>query len=103
MSNRFASGQQALAICDVCGFAVKLRELRNLIIKGSNTNIKACQECWNPDHPQLHLGEFPVDDPQALRDPRPDFNEFPQERARIQPSGGVHAGGTIGYVRVVTS
>jgi hypothetical protein len=103
MSNRFASGQKALAICDVCGFSYKLRELKHLIVKGKDTNIKACPECWNPDQPQLHLGEFPVDDPQALRNPRPDGNEFPQERARIQPSGGVHAGGTVGYVRIVIS
>ena len=34
--------------------------------------MKACPECWNPDQPQLRLGEFPVDDPQAIRDPRPD-------------------------------
>jgi hypothetical protein len=103
MSNRFASGQKALALCDVCGFPYKLRELRNLIVKGKDTHVKACPECWDPDQPQLHLGEFPVDDPQALRDPRPDFNEFPQERARLQPSGSVHAGGTIGYVKIVIS
>ena len=72
MSNRFASGQKALSLCDVCGFPYKLRELRELIVKGRNTNVRACPECWNPDHPQLHLGEFPVDDPQALRNPRRD-------------------------------
>lgn len=76
MSNRFASGQKAIAICDVCGFQYKLRELKNLIQKGRNTNIKACPECWNPDQPQLHLGEYPVDDPQAIRDPRPDSAEL---------------------------
>jgi hypothetical protein len=103
MSNRFASGQRALAICDVCGFPYRLRELRNLIVKGKDTNIKACPECWNPDQPQLHLGEFPVDDPQAIRNPRPDFNEYAQSRARIQPSGSIVAGGTIGYVRIVIS
>jgi hypothetical protein len=103
MSNRFASGQKALALCDVCGFPYKLRELRNNIVKGVDTHVKACPECWDPDQPQLHLGEFPVDDPQALRDPRPDFNEFPQERARLQPSGSVYAGGTIGYVKIVIS
>lgn len=80
MSNRFASGQKALAICDVCGFQYKLRELKNLIQKGRNTNIKACPECWNPDQPQLHLGEYPVDDPQALRDPRPDSSELVSSR-----------------------
>ena len=70
---RYASAKIAVAECDVCGFRYKLKELKNLIQKGRDTNIKACPECWNPDQPQLRLGEFPVDDPQALRDPRPDF------------------------------
>ena len=85
MTNRFASGQNAISECDVCGFRYKLRSLRALIIKGKNTNILACQECWDPDHPQLHLGEFPVSDPQAIRNPRPDFTGYPESRARIQP------------------
>ena len=72
MANRFASGKRAIAYCDVCGFQYKLRELKDLVVKGKNTNIKACIECWNEDHPQLRLGELPVNDPQALRDPRPD-------------------------------
>lgn len=80
MSQRFASSQKALAICDVCGFQYKLRELKELIVKGRNSNTKACPECWNPDHPQLHLGEYPVDDPQALRDPRPDSAELASSR-----------------------
>ena len=29
-------------------------------------------ECWDPDQPQLQLGMYPVDDPQGLRNPRPD-------------------------------
>ena len=101
MSNTFASGKRALAICDVCGFSCKLRELRDLIVKGKTTNIKACPECWNPDQPQLRLGEFPVDDPQALRNPRPDFTEFAQERALILPVVGVRAVGQVGYVLTV--
>lgn len=103
MSHKFASGQKALALCDVCGFRYRLRELQELIIKGNKTNIRACPECWNPDHPQLKLGEFPVYDPQALRNPRPDVSEFPQERALILPVLGVSAGGTVGYVTVVIS
>jgi hypothetical protein len=101
MSTRFASGKIALAICDVCGFPYKLRELKHLIIKGKDTNIKACPECWNPDHPQLHLGEFPVNDPQALRNPRPDNNEFAQSRALILPVTGVPSRGFVASVQVV--
>jgi hypothetical protein len=80
MSNRFASSKIALALCDVCGFPYKLRELRTTIVKGRDTNILACPECWDPDHPQLHLGEYPVDDPQALRNPRPDSSELAASR-----------------------
>jgi len=80
MTNRFASGRNAIAICDVCGFQYKLHELKIVIVKGRDTNIKACPECWDLDHPQLHLGEFPVDDPQALRNPRPDSAELLESR-----------------------
>lgn len=72
MAQRFASSKQALGLCDVCGFKYKLRELKILVVKGRDTNIKACPECHDPDHPQLKLGEFPIDDPQAIRNPRPD-------------------------------
>jgi|TARA_B100001059_G_scaffold53487_1_gene47632 hypothetical protein len=74
--DRFASARKALAICDICGFSYKLKELRPLYVKGNNTNTLACPTCWNPDHPQLSLGEFPVNDPQALRNPRPDTAEL---------------------------
>jgi|TARA_R110002012_G_scaffold306608_1_gene511432 hypothetical protein len=80
MVSRFSSAKNALAICDICGFTYKLRKLRDIIRKGKNTNIKACPECWSPDHPQLKLGEFPVNDPQALRDPRPDSAELEVSR-----------------------
>jgi hypothetical protein len=66
MGNQFASDKRAIAMCDVCGFQFKLKTLKDLVVKGRNTNIKACQECWNPDQPQLKLGEFPVNDPQAI-------------------------------------
>ena len=72
MANRYASGRNAIAACDVCGFRFRLHDLRALVIKTKTTNILACEECWSPDHPQLQLGMYPVDDPQALRDPRPD-------------------------------
>ena len=72
MPNRFASGKRAIAECDRCGFRYKLKELRRVVIKTKNTNILVCATCWEPDQPQLQLGMYPVDDPQALRNPRPD-------------------------------
>jgi len=38
------------------------------------TFSKLCPECWDPDQPQLQLGMYPVDDPQAVREPRPDVS-----------------------------
>ena len=72
MGARFASSKNALGVCDVCGFQYRIRELRALFVKTRNTNLRACRECWNPSHPQLMLGDKPVNDPQAIRDPRPD-------------------------------
>ena len=76
MANQFSSGQFAIAACDVCGFRFKLKDLKPLTIKTKITNILACPECWNPDQPQLSLGLYPVSDPQAVRNPRPDTGYF---------------------------
>ena len=88
VSNRFASGRTAIAECDRCGFRYKLSELRKETRKGNITNIKVCPTCWEPDHPQLHLGETPVDDPQAIRDPRSDQAGYAQSRLITVPGGG---------------
>jgi hypothetical protein len=72
MGNRFASGKNAIAECDRCDFRYPLKELRELVIKTKNINMLVCKSCWDPDHPQLQLGMYPVDDPQAVRNPRPD-------------------------------
>ena len=74
MPNQFSSGKFAISECDVCGQRFKLKQLRSLVVKRKITNIMACPECWNPDHPQLLLGETPVNDPQAVRNPRPDVS-----------------------------
>ena len=72
MGNRFASGKWAIAQCDRCDQRFKLKQLRKEIIKTKNYELLVCPECWDPDQPQLQLGMFPVDDPQGLRNPRPD-------------------------------
>ena len=72
MGNRFASGKWAIAQCDRCDGRYKLKQLRREIIKTKNYELLVCPECWDPDQPQLQLGMYPVDDPQGLRNPRPD-------------------------------
>jgi hypothetical protein len=72
MGNRFASGKNSIAICDRCGFQFKLTALRKEVIKTKTYNLLVCDSCWDPDQPQLQLGMYPVDDPQAVRNPRRD-------------------------------
>ena len=87
MGNRFSSGKNSIAECDRCGFRFKLTELKKEIIKTKLYSIKVCPECWDPDHPQLQLGMYPVDDPQGVQDPRPD---------RSYTASGVLADGSQG-------
>jgi hypothetical protein len=72
MGNRYASGKRAIAECDRCGQQYKLKVLKTEIVKQRKYELLVCPTCWDPDQPQLMLGTFPVDDPQALRNPRRD-------------------------------
>ena len=117
MANRFASNKRALAECDVCGFQYKLKELKNLYIRTKDTNIKVCKSCWEPDHPQNMQGMYPVEDPQAVRDPRPDTNLVASRNYQygwdpvglnnpLQLEGlenDLEATGTVGTVTVTTT
>lgn len=73
MGNRFSSGKNSIASCDRCGFQFKLTSLKKEVIKTKTYDLKVCPQCWDPDQPQLQLGMYPVDDPQGVRDPRPDL------------------------------
>ena len=86
MGNRFANGVRAIAICDRCGEQFKLKQLRTEIIKQRKYELLVCPECFDPDQPQLMLGTFPVDDPQALRNPRRDTTYI---------TSGVNANGNL--------
>ncbi len=72
MGNRFASAKNSIAMCDRCGFQYKLTALKKEIQKTKIYNLLVCPQCWDPDQPQLQLGMYPVDDPQAVRNPRTD-------------------------------
>ena len=74
MPNQFASGKNSIAECDRCGQRYMLKELRTQTVKTRPFKVKVCHECWDPDHPQLQLGMYPVNDPQAVREPRPDVS-----------------------------
>jgi hypothetical protein len=92
MANQFASGKYAIAECDRCGQRFKLKDLKKLVIKQQIKNIKVCPSCWDPDQPQLSLGLYPVDDPQALRDPRPDVS---YKNSGLNSIGSISGGSRI--------
>jgi len=89
MSNRFASGKNSIAECDRCGQRYKLKQLRKEVKKTKTYNLLVCTTCWDPDQPQLQLGMFPVDDPQAVREPRRD-STYVQAGVNVAgfPTGG---------------
>lgn len=89
MGNRFSSGKFSIAMCDRCGQQFKLKKLKTEIIKTKQYNLKVCSECWDPDHPQLQLGMYPVDDPQGVRQSRRDTTYVTSgSNADGEPSGG---------------
>ena len=98
MANRFASGKYSIAECDRCGARYKLHELRQEVIKTKLYQLKVCDECWDPDQPQLQLGMYPVDDPQAVYQPRPDTSYVSAGLNGLQTTlggaGGVPTGGS---------
>ena len=81
MATRFASSKRAFAFCDRCGQRCNLRVMTYTYILGKRQNIKVCKECQdlrNGDHEQYWVGiiggQKASNDPQALREPRPDAN-----------------------------
>lgn len=86
MPSKYASGKHSIAECDRCGFRYKLKELRKLTIKTKQVSIKVCQNCWEPDQPQLQLGMYPVNDPQAVREPRRDLSYYQSGQSGLQTS-----------------
>jgi hypothetical protein len=95
MPNQFASGKHSIAECDRCGQRYKLKELKTQTVKTKPFKIKVCPTCWDPDQPQLQLGMYPVNDPQAVRDPRPDVSYFQSGNngLQININGGVGVNG----------
>ena len=98
MPSRFASGKYSIAECDRCSQRFKLKELKKQVLKTKLYNIKVCPSCWDPDQPQLQLGMYPVNDPQAVREPRPDVSYLVSgtNGLQINPTGNIAPDG-FGY------
>jgi hypothetical protein len=100
MPSKYSSGKYSIAECDRCGFRYKLKELRKLTIKTKQVSIKVCQNCWEPDQPQLSLGLYPVNDPQAVREPRPDISYKQAGYTGLQLTNNTDFGDPSGGSRV---
>jgi hypothetical protein len=99
MGNRFASGKNSIAMCDRCGFQFKLTALRKEIQKTKIYNLLVCAACFDPDQPQLLLGMYPVDDPQAVRNPRRDTTYYTAGTNGLQTVNSTsNASDAAGYV-----
>ena len=96
MPSKFSSGKYAIAECDRCGQRYKLKELKKLVVKTKLFDLKVCPSCWDPDQPQLSLGLYPVNDPQAVREPRPDVSYQVSGTSGLQTNinGGVDPSGS---------
>jgi hypothetical protein len=111
MPSKFASGKHSIAECDRCGQRYKLKQLTKLVIKTKTVSILVCPECWEPDQPQLQLGMYPVNDPQGVREPRPDTSYavsglgtdgYSQDGSRQFQWGWAPVGGASGFDTVLT-
>lgn len=71
----YAAGKKALAICDRCGFTVKLKDLKYEIRDQSRTGFRVCTNCLDEDHPQLRIGDVDTSENISLFNPRPDTGE----------------------------
>lgn len=101
MTKVFATGKHSIALCDRCARQIDYRELRMQVVNEKETGLLVCDECLDPDHPQWLVGKWPVDDPQALRDPRPSPNN---DRGLYgwNPTLGLQADSAVGQVVVTT-
>ena len=110
----YASGKNAIAFCDRCAFEYPYNKLRFEIYDQKRTGFRVCPECLDVDQPQLQLGKNPINDPQALRDARPDTSlEASRRLSGWNPIGGYDSiygkstlmlmKATLGKITVTTS
>ena len=69
----YARGSKAWGLCDRTGIRYKLSDLVYEYQNGVRTGFRIGRDVVDPDQPQNFLGRVKINDPQALRDPRPDY------------------------------
>lgn len=102
----YAPGRYAYGFCDRTGFRYHLKDLVYEYKDGVKTGMRVGKDVVDPDHPQNFLGRVKINDPQALKDPRPDRSEA-ESRALFgfNPVGNPaqYMVGYVGKVTVTTS
>jgi len=68
----YASGKRAFGFCDKTGFRYPLKDLVDEYKDGVKTGFRVGKDVVDPDQPQNFLGRVKINDPQSLRNPRPD-------------------------------
>ncbi len=68
----YAKGKHAFGFCDRTGFRYPLKDLVPEYRNGVKTGFLVGRDIVDPDQPQNFLGRIKINDPQSLRNPRPD-------------------------------
>tara|TARA_R110002020_G_scaffold187208_1_gene385423 strand:- start:327 stop:671 length:345 start_codon:yes stop_codon:yes gene_type:complete len=85
----YASGKHAFGFCDRTGFRYPKHQLVKQIENQRPNGLLVGYDVVDQDQPQLQLGKLNMDDPQAIRDARPD-KSLTESRAlsAFDPVGG---------------
>ena len=68
----YAKAKYAFGFCDKTGFKYPLKDLVPEYNNGVKTGFLVGRDVVDPDQPQNFLGRIKINDPQSLRNPRPD-------------------------------
>lgn len=68
----YAKAKYAFGFCDKTGFRYPLKDLVPEYNNGIKTGFLVGRDVVDPDQPQNFLGRIKINDPQSLRNPRPD-------------------------------
>ena len=102
-----AKGKYAFGICDRTGLRYPIGDLVYEFTNGKRNGLRVGRDVVDKDHPQNFVGLVKSDDPQSLKDARPDSTEplelhvgvaqFDNFDAKIQPIFG-----KVGVVSITT-
>ena len=102
----YAKAKYAFGFCDKTGFKYPLKDLVPEYNNGVKTGFLVGRDVVDPDQPQNFLGRLKINDPQSLRNPRPDTSLI-ESRALygFNPVGNaaVFMTASVGRVSVTTT